>query len=198
MPSAETGQGHSWAQQRGCRTRWAVNGVGCASSEPSAEAWQGQHTTHIESISNHTRVVSFLRGSSDKILQVRVYSMQIRLSSGGTAKRFCDESRVLLAIPLTLLVLGAGCQRPEGNQSGECRDNLDNDGDGAVDCYDPDCAAAGYVDIAEHFGRKAPTTRRWKWPRSAITKPVKLAIPTAALGTANFSNIVLSRRSREC
>ena len=33
-------------------------------------------------------------------------------------------------------------RRWEGQHSGECDDGADNDGDGAFDCFDDDCAGA--------------------------------------------------------
>jgi hypothetical protein len=43
---------------------------------------------------------------------------------------------------LTLLLLCAACARREGTFRGDCRDRVDNDDDGRVDCDDPSCSRA--------------------------------------------------------
>jgi hypothetical protein len=49
-----------------------------------------------------------------------------------------------LAIVSATALLAMGCSKaPEGINTGECVDLMDNDVDGLVDCFDPDCVAAG-------------------------------------------------------
>ena len=50
----------------------------------------------------------------------------------------------LLALGLSLALPACACGvYLEGDEAGECSDGVDNDQDGAVDCSDPGCAAAG-------------------------------------------------------
>ena len=48
-----------------------------------------------------------------------------------------------LAIVSATALLAMGCTSPRGINTGECVDLMDNDVDGLVDCFDPDCIAAG-------------------------------------------------------
>jgi hypothetical protein len=54
--------------------------------------------------------------------------------------------RVLWNVLLLGMVVGCG-KKPEGLNTGECADLLDNDVDGLVDCFDPDCVSAGQCGI---------------------------------------------------
>jgi hypothetical protein len=47
--------------------------------------------------------------------------------------------KTIFLVPLLLCGCGAS---PEGANSSECLDDLDNDGDGLYDCADPDCAGS--------------------------------------------------------
>ncbi|MCK9522190.1 MAG: hypothetical protein M0R76_03985 [Proteobacteria bacterium] len=69
-------------------------------------------------------------------------------------------SRGLFAV--VLLLLGTACSRsPEGTRDGDCDDQIDNDGNGLVDCEDPGCrlddvcvAAAARAALAAEKARR--------------------------------------------
>ena len=54
-----------------------------------------------------------------------------------------NSVRLLLCISLLTLLVGCPTETPfEGDETGECSDNADNDRDGLFDCDDSDCANA--------------------------------------------------------